>query len=98
MAPPLTRDTLLHRDKTDRYRLILASPEEIRAARTLRDTLLQRGYDAVIIPRRVSDNLTLYRVEIGGLKNLAAADQACHIATARCWISFDEDARQRGQE
>lgn len=95
--PTLTRETLLRRDKNNRYRLILASPEKVGEARTLQETLRQGGYDAMIKPRRVSDDLTLYRVEVGGLKSVEAADQACRIAIARCWISFTEDARPGGR-
>ena len=90
--PPLTRETLLRRDKNDRYRLILASPMKAEAARTLQGALRHKGYQGVITDRKVSDDLILYRVEIGGLKSLEAADEACHIAIARCWISFAEDA------
>jgi cell division septation protein DedD len=66
------------------------------AARTLQGALRHKGYQGVITDRKVSDDLILYRVEIGGLKSLEAADQACHIAIARCWISFAEDAPRGG--
>jgi len=94
--PTLTRDTLLRRDKNDHYRLILASPMKTEEASALQKILQQKGYDAVILPRRVADDLTLYRVEIGGLKSLEAADHACRIAGAKCWISLAENVRLGG--
>lgn len=95
--PTLTRDTLLRRDKNDHYRLILASPMKTEEASALQKILRQKGYDAVILPRRVADDLTLYRVEIGGLKNLEAADHICRITIAKCWMSVTEDVRLGGK-
>jgi len=67
--PPLTQETLLRTQPDGSYRLILASFRSSLEAKEFAQIVRQKGYAAEIIPRRVSDNILLYRVEIQGLKN-----------------------------
>jgi hypothetical protein len=46
----------------------------------------------VVSPRRVSDDLMLYRVEINGLGNIDAVNQAWEIASINQWITFAENS------
>jgi len=49
-----------------------------------------KGYEVVITRREVSENLSLHRVEIAGLKTLEAANQAWEAALANRWLSFTD--------
>ncbi len=86
--PPLTRETLLRRQSDNSYRLILASFIRSQEAEKLSEAVRRKGYEVMITRQKVSDNLLLHRVEIGGLKNLEAANQAWDSATANRWISM----------
>ena len=69
--PPLTKETLLRKQPDGSYRLILASFYNSPEAKELAQVVRQKGYTPVITPRRVSDSILLYRVEIEGLENEA---------------------------
>jgi len=86
--PPLTRETLLRRQSDSSYRLVLASFIRSQEAEKFGEAVRRKGYEIMITRQKVSDNLLLHRVEIGGLKNLEAANQAWDSATANRWISM----------
>ena len=67
--PPLTQETLLRNHADGSYRLILTSFRSSLGANKFAQVVRQLGYATVITPRRVSDNIILYRVEIEGLKS-----------------------------
>jgi hypothetical protein len=50
--------------------------------------LSNKGYQITITPRRVSDSLFLYRVEIDGLKNLEEAYQAWESELSNEWLAL----------
>ncbi|MBI3303110.1 MAG: AAA family ATPase [Deltaproteobacteria bacterium] len=77
--PPLTLDTLLRQQTDNSYRLTLAAFRAATRAERFAQIVRRRGYAVEITPRRVSDSLLLYRVEIEGLKNLEEASQARHL-------------------
>ena len=86
LLPPLTRETLLRQQPDGSYRLIVASFRSLRGADEYARLL---GNNRITItPRRVSDNLLLYRVEIDGLKNLEEANQAWESGLRNEWIAF----------
>lgn len=93
--PPLTRDTLLRRQSDGSYRLILASFVSSQGAEKVSEAVRRKGYEIVITRQKVSDNLLLHRVEIGGLKNLDAANQAWDTALRNQWISLASNAPVR---
>ena len=86
--PPLTRETLVRRQPDDTYHLILGSFLNTQGAEKLGKAVRLKGYEVAISPRKVSDDLVLHRVEIRGLKNLDAGNQAWEVATANQWISL----------
>jgi general secretion pathway protein A len=90
--PPLSRETLVRQQQDGTYHLILAVFRNPQQAAQLAQTVRLNGYDMVISPRRVSDDLTLYRVEINGLGNIDAVNRAWEMALANQWIALAEDS------
>jgi general secretion pathway protein A len=94
--PPISPETLVRRQPDGSYSLILASLRNPQQSTQLAHAARLKGYDVVVTPRRVSDDLMLYRVEINGLENVDAAHHAWEIATANQWIAFpDNNAGKR---
>jgi general secretion pathway protein A len=89
--PPVSRETLVRPQQDGSYSLILASMRNPQQSAQLAQIARLRGYDVAVTPRRVSDDLTLYRVEINGLGNVDAVNQAWEIASANQWIAFAEN-------
>ena len=90
--PPLSRETLVRQQPDGSYRLILASHRNPQQSAQLAQIARLKGYDVVVTPRRVSDDLMLYRVEINGLENVDAVNQAWEIASANQWIAFADNS------
>jgi general secretion pathway protein A len=88
LLPRLTTETLLRKRPDGSYRLIAASFRSLRGADEYARLLSNKGYQVTITPRRVSDNLLLYRVEIDGLKNLEEASQAWESGLRNEWLAF----------
>jgi hypothetical protein len=88
LLPRLTRETLLRKQPDGSYRLIVASFRSLKGADEYARLLSNKGYQVTIAPRRVSDNLLLYRVEIDGLKNLEEANQAWESGLRNEWLAF----------
>ncbi len=95
LLPPLTRETLLRRQPDNRYRIVLGSFVNSEDAEKLGRIVRLKGYETRITPRKVSDRIVLYRVEIKGLENLDAANKAWSLATANHWLSFTEGSAQQ---
>ncbi|MFQ5902519.1 MAG: hypothetical protein ACE5JO_02405, partial [Candidatus Binatia bacterium] len=91
-TPPLTSETLLRKQPDDSYKLILASLSSSIGAADLAQGVRNKGYKAMVTPRRVSDTLLLHRVEIRGLENLEAVNQAWDSALENHWLPFAENA------
>jgi general secretion pathway protein A len=88
--PPLSRETLVRQQPDGSYNMILASlRNQQQSAQLARDARL-KGYDVVVTPRRLSDDLTLYRVEIDGLESIDAVNQAWEVAAANQWLPVAE--------
>ena len=89
LLPPLTRETLLRQQPDGSYRLIVASFRSLRGADEYARLL---GNNRITItPRRVSDNLLLYRVEIDGLKNREEVNQAWESGLSNEWLAFADN-------
>ena len=84
--PPLSRETLVRQQPDGSYSLILASFRTPQQSEALVQIARQKGYDVVVTPRRVSDNLMLHRVEINNLDNVGAVNNAWEIALANQWL------------
>jgi hypothetical protein len=76
LLPSLTPETLLRRQADGSYRLIVASFQNPTAADEYAQRLRNKGYQVSITPRKVSEDLLLYRIEIDGLQN---PEEANHI-------------------
>ena len=76
LLPSLTPETLLRRQGDGSYRLIVASFQSPATADEYAQRLRNQGYQVSITPRKVSEDLLLYRIEIDGLQN---PEQANHI-------------------
>ena len=75
--PNLSRTTRLRQSKDENsYNLILDSFRSTKKAKALIRQVQQKGYQALLTNRQVSDSLLLKRVEITGLQNQTAANQA----------------------
>ena len=90
--PPLSRETLVHQQPDGSYSLILASLRNPQQSAQLAQIARLKGYDVAVSRRRLSDDLTLYRVEINGLQNIDAVNQAWEEAAANQWITFAENS------
>jgi type II secretory pathway predicted ATPase ExeA len=75
VLPPLTHETMLRRQADGSYRLIVASFSSKTEADNYARLLSNSGYQAVITPKKVSDDLLLHRVEVDGLKNFEEANR-----------------------
>jgi hypothetical protein len=73
LLPSLTPGTLLRKQPDGSYRLIATTFYRLPRAGEYVARLRNEGYQATITPRKVTDNLLLYRVEIGGLKGFEEA-------------------------
>jgi general secretion pathway protein A len=73
LLPSLTPGTLLRKQPDDSYRLIATTFYRLPRAGEYAARLRNDGYQVTITPRKVTDNLLLYRVEIGGLKGFEEA-------------------------
>jgi len=93
LLPRLARETLLRQQPDGSYRLIVASFRSLTGADEYARLLSNKGYQITITPRRVSDNLLLYRVEIDGLKTFEEANQAWESGLRNEWLAFAGNPR-----
>jgi general secretion pathway protein A len=97
LLPPLTQETLLRKQRDGSYRLIVASfPSQTGAYESAR-LVGNTGHQVMITPKRVSDDLLLYRVEINGLKNLEEANQAWKTGLRNEWFAFVGNSGSRDE-
>ena len=73
LLPSLTPGTLLRKQPDGSYRLIATTFYRLPRAGEYVARLRNEGYQVTLTPRKVTDNLLLYRVEIGGLKSFEEA-------------------------
>jgi general secretion pathway protein A len=73
LLPSLTPGTLLRKQPDGSYRLIATTSYRLPRADEYAARLRNEGYQVTITPRKVTGNLLLYRVEIGGLKGFEEA-------------------------
>jgi general secretion pathway protein A len=91
VLPYLTRETLLRQQPDGSYHLIVASFRSRTAADEQARLLSNQGYPVTVTTRRVSDDLSLHRVEIDGLKNLEEANQTWQTGLKNKWFTFADD-------
>jgi general secretion pathway protein A len=75
VLPSLTQETLLRPQPDGSYHLIVASFRSRTGADEYARLLISKGYPVNVTTRWVSDDLSLHRVEIDGLKSREEADQ-----------------------
>ena len=92
--PPFNRETLLRQQLDGSYRLIFSSFRQRREAERCRQVLLAQGYTAAILPQQISSTLKLYRIEIEGLREVAAIEKAWKFALTQDFASL---ARSKGK-
>jgi general secretion pathway protein A len=95
--PPLSRETLVRQQPDGSYSLILASFRSPQQSEQLVQIARLKGYAVVVTPRRVSDNLMLYRVEISRLENVEAVNKAWETALNSQWLTFVENESGPGK-
>jgi general secretion pathway protein A len=96
VLPYLTRETLLKQQPDGSYNLIVASFRSRTGAGEQARLLSNQDYPVAVTTRSVADDLSLYRVEIYGLKNLDEANQVWQIGLKNQWLAFgDNPARIR---
>jgi len=88
VLPRLTPETLLRKQPDGSYNFIVASFRSQTQAGEYAGRLSNRGYQATITPRRISDDLLLHRVEINGLKTLEEANQTWLTGLRNEWLAF----------
>jgi sporulation related protein len=95
--PPLTRDILLRQQPDKSYRFIASAFRSRRDAERWVHFLLSKGYSVEIVPQRVSNSMQIYRVEIGGLMNVTAADQVQELIDVQATRYAQRQERQSPQ-
>jgi general secretion pathway protein A len=96
VLPYLTRETLLKQQPDGSYNLIVASFRSRTGAGEQARLLSNQDYPVAVTTRSVADDLSLYRVEIYGLKNLDEANEVWQIGLKNQWLAFgDNPARIR---
>jgi hypothetical protein len=95
LLPSLTRETLLRPQTDGTYHVIVASFRSRTGADEYIRLLSNQGHQVTITPRRVSNNLLLYRLEIGDLKNLEEANQIWQTGIRNEWFAFAGSAETR---
>ena len=96
LLPSLTPETLIRRQPDDSYRLIAASFHSLRGASEYARLLSSKGYQVTITPRKISNSLSVHRVEIDGLKNLEEANQMWKTGVRDEWIALAGNPGRRG--
>ncbi|MNC88213.1 hypothetical protein D3C83_40060 [compost metagenome] len=79
---------MLRKQPDGSYRLIVASFSSLTEANKYAQLLGYTGYQVVITPKRVSDDLLLHRVEIDGLKNPEDAKHIWETGLRNQWFAF----------
>lgn len=95
LLPSLTPETLIRKQPDDSYRLIVASFQSLRGANEYAQLLSSKGYHATITPRKISNSLSVHRVEIDGLKNLEEANRMWETGVRDKWIALAGTPGQR---
>lgn len=98
LLPPLTPDTLVRPQPDGSYRLLIASFLGRTEAEEFAGPITEAGYRVAIKPRRVSDDILLYRLEIDGLKNIEEATQTLENGLKNAWFTFARTAGSTTQE
>jgi len=88
LLPSLTQETLLRPQTDGTYHIIVASFRSRTGADEYIRLLSNQGHPVIITPQRVSDDLLLYRLEIGDLKNLEEANQIWQTGLKNEWLAF----------
>jgi type II secretory pathway predicted ATPase ExeA len=84
--PSLRRETLLRRQVDGSYHLILACFRRQATADEYATGLKTQGYSVAVTPRRITNDLLFYRVEITSLKTLDEANHAWSTILQNEWI------------
>ena len=74
--PPLLKETLTLQQPDRSYRLVVGAFDSPPAARQFAQSIRDKGYVSVVTTYQASTQLTVSRVEIEGLTDSAAVDQA----------------------
>jgi type II secretory pathway predicted ATPase ExeA len=93
LLPPLTRETLLRKQRGGSYHLIAASFRSRTGAGSYARRLSEKGYKTIITSSLIADDLSLHRVEIGGLKNFEEAMQTWEAGLRNQWLAFADSPR-----
>ncbi len=92
--PPLTRETLLRQQPDGSYQLKFSWFREKREAERCRQALLAQGYTAVIVPQQISSTLKLYRIEIEGLREATAIENAWELVRSQDLAAFSRSRKK----
>ncbi len=95
--PPLSQETLLRKQEDGSYHLILASFRSLSGAQRLAHAVHLKGYSVSVTPRKISNDILLYRVEIGGLNNSEAANTTWDVALTNRWLALETREEKRSR-
>jgi general secretion pathway protein A len=94
VLPSLTRENLLTQQPDGSYHLIVGSFRSRAGADEYARLVSSKGYPVTITTRRVSDDLSLHRVEIDGLRNLEEASQTWQTGLSNQWLAFANNEKR----
>jgi cell division septation protein DedD len=95
--PPLSEETLVRRQTDGSYYVILGAFSRTGEAQQFAQQIRQKRHEVTVTPRKISENMSLYRVEVVRLKDRQAARQVWDTAQANQWVPLAANARSRGQ-
>jgi type II secretory pathway predicted ATPase ExeA len=94
LLPPLTRETLLRKQPSGSYRLIAAAFRTRAGASLYARRLSDKGYQVIITSNLTSDDLSLHRVEIGGLRSIEEANRAWETGLKNDWFAVAKNSAE----
>jgi general secretion pathway protein A len=97
LLPALSRETLLRQQADGSYRLVVGSFLSRTGANESARRIGKAGYQVIITPKKVSNDLLLHRLEIDGLKNLEEATQSLETGLKNQWLTFSAIPRNEHQ-
>jgi hypothetical protein len=97
LLPSLTQETMRRKQPDGSYRLIVASFPSLAEAEQYARLLSNEGYQIMITPKWVANDLLLHRVEIYGLRNLQEADRLWATGLKNQWFAFVGSSKEWGR-
>lgn len=95
--PPLSEETLVRKQADGSYRVIVGALSRTAEAEQFAQQIRQKRFEVTVTPRKISESMWIYRVEIVQLKDHEAAKRVWNTARANQWVPMAANTRPGGQ-